>query len=72
MFFRERSATAARSTFLRGIVRCPRCGGEIPFHKVEAVADEFSLGCGACGHRGFFRKSEIAVQQMPERRRRPR
>ncbi|MBI5110419.1 MAG: hypothetical protein HZA68_00415 [Rhodovulum sp.] len=74
MFFRTQSTTASatRATYSRGTVHCGRCGTPNDLYRVEAVADEFSVRCGSCGHRGFYRKSELGVSQLPERRRRPR
>lgn len=73
MFFSAQTRNATtRGTFTRGAVSCPKCRAEIPFFRVEAVADDFSLRCSKCGHRGHFRKAEITVQQFPDRRRKPR
>ena len=75
MFFKSGRAGAPpglKTTWARGVVECPRCRTANAVYKADAVADEFSVRCGRCGHRGFHRKHEMGVQQMPERRRKTR
>lgn len=71
MFFstNTQATTAPRkATYARGVVACAKCREVTPVYRVEAVSDEFSVRCSRCGHRGFYRKSEIGIQQLPERR----
>ena len=44
----------------------------IHIFKVTDVTDEFSLHCGACGHRRFYLKREMEVEQFIDRRAKPR
>ncbi|RAI42773.1 hypothetical protein [Rhodoplanes roseus] len=70
MFFSSNTQTATnrKATWARGVVPCDKCRAQNAVYRVEAVADEFSVRCSQCGHRGFYRKSEIGIQQLPERR----
>jgi hypothetical protein len=71
MFFgaNAQTTTATRkATYARGMVDCGKCQKTTPVYRVEAVSDEFSVRCSHCGNRGFFRKNDIGIQQLPERR----
>ncbi|MGN6572907.1 MAG: hypothetical protein ACTHLO_15975 [Pseudolabrys sp.] len=61
-----------RVVYLRGTVRCGKCADAIHVYKVAGLADEFSLRCSNCGTRHFYEKRGLAIEEMPERRRRPR
>lgn len=61
-----------RGTFSRGTVVCPKCTTAIHLHKVDAVGDEFSARCAKCGHRGFYDKHAMMIEQFIERRMKPR
>ncbi|MDC7787917.1 hypothetical protein PQJ75_29085 [Rhodoplanes sp. TEM] len=63
---------SGKSTWARGVVACGKCGTANTVQRFEAIVDEFSVRCSRCGHRGFYRKNEIGVQQMAERRQKPR
>lgn len=78
MFFSTSNAFApsrkapGKSTWARGVVACGKCGTATTVQRFETIVDEFSVRCGRCGHRGFYRKNEIGIQQMAERRLKPR
>ena len=61
-----------RAVYLRGTIGCTRCGNAIHVYKVARLASEFSLRCPHCATRGFYDKRALMVEQLPERRRRPR
>lgn len=61
-----------KGTYERGVVACRKCLHPIHIFRINAIADEFSVPCNRCGHRGMFRNREIAVETLPERRRKPR
>ena len=56
----------------RGAVACRKCGAAIHVYKLNAIGDEFAVRCARCGERGFYAKREMAVEELPERRRKPR
>ncbi|NVO15208.1 MAG: hypothetical protein HXX10_14330 [Rhodoplanes sp.] len=71
MFFgtnAQSTTTTRKATYARGVVECSKCRRTTPVYRVEAVSDEFSVRCSQCGHRGFYRKNEMGIQQLPERR----
>ena len=61
-----------RAVYFRGTIGCTNCGRAIHVHKVAGLADEFSLRCSSCGTRRFYAKRLMAIEEMPERRRKPR
>ena len=66
------ASTRKRAVYLRGTIGCTKCGHAIHVYKVAGLADEFSLRCTPCGARSFYTKRTLMVEQLPERRRRPR
>ena len=44
----------------------------IPIFKLKALPDEFSVHCLRCGDRGIYSKSALVIQELPERRKKPR
>lgn len=72
MFGNASSRLPRRGTYIRGTVRCPKCASAIHVFKVTDVTDEFSLHCGKCGHRRFYMKREMNVEQFLDRRAKPR
>ncbi len=61
-----------KALFLRGVVTCRKCASPVYVYKVNTLPDEFSVRCAKCGDRGMHNKREVAVQELPERRRKPR
>lgn len=59
-------------TYQRGVVTCSRCASPIYVHKLEALADDFSVACAKCGYRGHYAKRTIGIEVLPERRKKPR
>ena len=64
--------TGSKSVYLRGAVTCRRCEAPLYVYKLDSLPEEFSVRCGKCGDRGFYAKRALSVQEMPERRRKPR
>jgi predicted Zn finger-like uncharacterized protein len=58
--------------YQRGVIACSKCGTMIPVTKQSTVADEFSVRCPSCGHRDFYLKRAIVIEEVPERRKKPR
>lgn len=56
----------------RGEVACHKCKAPIHVYKIKMLPEEFSVRCPKCGDRGIYRKSVVAVQEMPERRKKTR
>jgi hypothetical protein len=61
-----------KAVYQRGVVACRKCAAPIHVHKVNVLADEFSVHCPNCGDRGFYSKRAITIQELPERRKKPR
>jgi len=61
-----------KPVYHRGTVTCRKCGTAIFVYRVTAVRDEFSVRCLRCGDRGVYLKREMTIQELPERRRKPR
>jgi hypothetical protein len=61
-----------RAVYFRGAVACQGCARPIHIYRLAALAEEFSVRCPACGTRGFHAKRAVMVEQLPERRRKPR
>jgi hypothetical protein len=53
-------------------VTCQGCRQPIHIYRLAALAEEFSVRCPACGTRGFHARRMVSVEQLPERRRKPR
>ena len=66
------ATTRSRAVYPRGTIGCHKCGHAIHVYKVAGLADEFSLRCANCGTRHFYDKRVLTIEEMPERRRRPR
>jgi len=56
----------------RGMVACEKCAAPIYVYKLKALPDEFSVRCSRCGDRGIYAKRTIAIETLPERRKKPR
>jgi hypothetical protein len=61
-----------KAVYRRGLVACRKCAAAINVHKLNALPDEFSLHCSNCGDRSIYFKRAIAIQELPERRKKPR
>jgi DNA-directed RNA polymerase subunit RPC12/RpoP len=61
-----------KSVYQRGVVACRKCETSIPVQKFNALPDEFSVECPQCGHRGFYTKRATVIEDLPERRQKPR
>jgi DNA-directed RNA polymerase subunit RPC12/RpoP len=44
----------------RFVAACGRCGRAVAVTRIASLADEFSLVCPACGHRGIFQKHQFS------------
>jgi uncharacterized paraquat-inducible protein A len=61
-----------KPVYQRGVVACRKCAALISVQKLNALADEFSVQCPRCGDRGHYAKRAIKVEELPERRNKPR
>jgi hypothetical protein len=61
-----------RAVYPRGSVACHACGTAIHVYRLATLPNEFSLRCPACGARDFYSSRVMTIEQMPERRRKPR
>jgi DNA-directed RNA polymerase subunit RPC12/RpoP len=61
-----------KSGYQRGVVPCRKCKALIPVQNFSALPDEFSVRCPSCGDRAFYAKRAVAIQDLPERRKKPR
>jgi DNA-directed RNA polymerase subunit RPC12/RpoP len=58
--------------YQRGVLACRKCAGPLYVHKLKTLPDEFSVRCPQCGHRGFYLKRAIRIEDAPERRKKRR
>lgn len=68
----QRVKLLPRAVYQRGVVACRKCRTLIPIQKLNTLPDEFSVRCPHCGDRSLYSKRAVAIQDMPERRRKPR
>jgi len=61
-----------KAVYLRGEIACHKCMAPIHVYKVKTLPEEFSVRCSKCGDRGIYRKRAVVVQELPERRKKPR
>jgi hypothetical protein len=61
-----------RSVYARGVIACRKCATPIYVYKLNMLPDEFSLRCSKCSDRGLYLKREVVVEELPERRKKPR
>jgi DNA-directed RNA polymerase subunit RPC12/RpoP len=61
-----------KAVYQRGKIACRKCAAPIPVHKLNALAEEFSVRCPRCGDRGFYAKRAVVIEELPERRKKPR
>ena len=72
MVVATRTPTYQRSVYLRGTVACQKCNSPIYVYKPNTIPDEYSVQCGKCKHRGVYLKRTLHVENLPERRKKPR
>jgi predicted Zn finger-like uncharacterized protein len=60
------------AVYQRGLVHCPKCGSAIYLQRLQGLADEFSVRCATCGHRGIYSRRAVVIVELPERRRKSR
>lgn len=60
------------AVYERSLVHCQKCGAKVFLQRLLGSADEFSVRCPRCGHRGIFARNAIVIEELPERRRKPR
>ncbi|HEY1472642.1 MAG TPA: hypothetical protein VGF53_01005 [Pseudolabrys sp.] len=61
-----------KGVYRRGMIACRKCAAPIYIYKLNAMPDEFSVQCPKCRDRGIYFKHTIVLQELPERRRKPR
>ena len=61
-----------KAVYRRGVVACRKCGTPIHFYKLATLAEEFSVRCARCGDRGLSARRQIGIEELPERRSKPR
>jgi len=75
----RRSQAIKQTTYLMGVVSCPKCASpiRIKLQKSDEQAwglldNEFSAQCKKCRNRGIFSRNEMTTESLPERRKKPR
>ena len=68
----QRIQLLGKPGYQRGVVACRKCKALIPVQNFNVLADEFSVRCPSCGDRAFYAKRAVAIQELPERRKKPR
>ena len=61
-----------KTMYQRGMVACRKCAAPIYIYRLKALADEFSVHCSKCGDRGIYLKRAVTIEDVPERRQKPR
>ena len=61
-----------KTLYQRGVVACLKCAAPIYIYKLKTLPDEFSVQCTRCHDRGIYLKRAITIEEVPERRRKPR
>lgn len=56
----------------RGVVVCHKCRAKIHVQRLTALTDEFSVRCPSCGQRDFYQRREIAIEDIPEQKKKTR
>jgi predicted nucleic acid-binding Zn ribbon protein len=64
--------TAKGAVYRRGVVACRKCATSIYVYRLSGLADEFSVRCPRCGTRSHYTRREVAIEELPERRKKPR
>ncbi len=63
---------ASLGVWQRGAVECGKCRTPIHVQRPNTVALEFSVPCERCGYRGFYFKRMLYIEDVSERRTKPR
>jgi hypothetical protein len=61
-----------RAVYNRGVISCEKCAAPIHIYRLNALGEEFSVQCGKCGYRGVYSKRALKIEDLPERRKKPR
>jgi len=61
-----------KATYQRGLIACRKCSAPIYIYRLQALPGEFSVQCPKCKDRSIYVKGAIALEELPERRRKPR
>ncbi len=64
--------TRPKRFYQRGGVTCQKCAAPIYVYKLKALPEEFTVRCSKCGARGFYSGRAVVVEDVPERRKKPR
>ena len=67
-----RNQRPKKSFYTRGVVTCRKCAAPIYVYRLSAMPDEFSVQCSKCRDRGIYLKRAVVLEELPERRRKPR
>jgi RNase P subunit RPR2 len=67
-----RPSARPKRFYQRGRVTCQKCAAPIYVYKFTALPDEISVRCNKCGARGIYAARAIVVEEVPERRKKPR
>jgi len=65
-------AARQKKVYRRGQVICRKCASPIYVYEFSTLPDEFSVRCPHCGDRDFYLKRAVTIQDLPERRKKPR
>jgi len=65
-------AQRQKKFYHRGEFAYRKCGTPIYVYKLSTLAEEFFVRCPKCGDRGIYLKCRIAIQELPERSKKPR
>jgi hypothetical protein len=66
------SRLASEKFYQRGELAFRKCATPIHVHKHSTLPEKFSVRCPKCGDRAIYLKRAIAIQEIPERRKKPR
>jgi hypothetical protein len=61
-----------KKAYQRGMIACQKCAAPIYIFKLNTLPDEFSLRCSKCADRGFYLKRAVTIEEVVERRKKPR
>jgi Zn finger protein HypA/HybF involved in hydrogenase expression len=69
---KQAGTSRAKRTFQRGTIQCRKCGNPIHVYKLAGLPDEFSVQCRKCHDRRVYAKREVTIDELPDRRQKPR
>jgi len=67
----QRVQLLRKTGYQRGVVACRKCKALIPVQKPNTLPDEFSVRCPSCGDRAFYAKRAVAIEDLPDWRKKP-